>query len=134
MVGCGSASLGQQIRIVNPETRLPRLPGRWVRFGSRTECGPRLLAADRMITEQVFQAHLADSGEGPFLRTGDLGFIHEEELYVTGRLKDLIIIHGRNHYPQDIEHTVGQVPPGFGRRVWARLFQLLKMAKKNWSL
>ncbi|MGZ9236091.1 MAG: beta-ketoacyl synthase N-terminal-like domain-containing protein, partial [Anaerolineales bacterium] len=46
------------------------------------------------------------TGEGPFLRTGDLGFLNEGELYVTGRLKDLIIIHGSNHYPQDIELTV----------------------------
>ncbi|MEM7356876.1 MAG: condensation domain-containing protein, partial [Acidobacteriota bacterium] len=50
-------------------------------------------------------AHLADSRRGPFLRTGDLGFLHGEELFVTGRLKDLIILRGRNHYPQDFERT-----------------------------
>ena len=59
-------------------------------------------------TEQTFHAVIADTQEGPFLRTGDLGFIKEGELYVTGRLKDLIIIRGRNHYPQDIEWTVQQ--------------------------
>jgi len=57
-------------------------------------------------TTATFRAHLADSGDGPFLRTGDLGFLKDGELYVTGRLKDLIIIHGVNHYPQDIELTV----------------------------
>ena len=54
---------------------------------------------------------LADSGEGPFLRTGDLGFLKDGELFVTGRLKDLIIIGGRNLYPNDIELTVEQSHP-----------------------
>ncbi|PSO79193.1 MAG: AMP-dependent synthetase [Cyanobacteria bacterium QH_9_48_43] len=62
-------------------------------------------------TKQVFHAYLADTGEGPFLRTGDLGFIQAGELFVTGRLKDVIIIRGRNHYPQDIELTVERSHP-----------------------
>jgi acyl-CoA synthetase (AMP-forming)/AMP-acid ligase II len=57
-------------------------------------------------TEASFHATIAGSGEGPFLRTGDLGFFRADELFVTGRLKHLIIIDGRNHYPQDIEQTV----------------------------
>jgi acyl-CoA synthetase (AMP-forming)/AMP-acid ligase II len=57
-------------------------------------------------TEYTFAAHLADTGQGPFLRTGDLGFVLDGQLYVTGRIKDLIIIRGRNYYPQDIEQTV----------------------------
>ncbi|WP_392534212.1 amino acid adenylation domain-containing protein [Nostoc sp. C117] len=62
-------------------------------------------------TKETFQAYLADTGSGPFLRTGDLGFIRNEELFVTGRLKDVIIIRGRNHYPQDIELTVENSHP-----------------------
>ena len=58
-----------------------------------------------------YRAYLADSGEGPFLRTGDLGFLKDGELFVTGRLKDLIIIAGRNLYPHDIELTVEQSHP-----------------------
>jgi acyl-CoA synthetase (AMP-forming)/AMP-acid ligase II len=60
---------------------------------------------------QTFRAYIAETGEGPFLRTGDLGFWHHGELFVTGRIKDVIIIRGTNHYPQDIELTVEQCHP-----------------------
>src|SRR5438105_2751305 len=56
--------------------------------------------------ERTFKAFLSDTGEGPFLRTEDFGFIADGELYITGRIKDLVIIRGLNHYPQDIEWTV----------------------------
>ncbi|MBP6976896.1 MAG: AMP-binding protein [Bacteroidales bacterium] len=62
-------------------------------------------------TAGTFHAFTADTGEGPFLRTGDLGFIYEGELYVTGRLKDLIILRGRNYYPQDIEYLAENSHP-----------------------
>uniref|UniRef100_B8HKY7 AMP-dependent synthetase and ligase n=1 Tax=Cyanothece sp. (strain PCC 7425 / ATCC 29141) TaxID=395961 RepID=B8HKY7_CYAP4 len=62
-------------------------------------------------TELVFQAYLSDTGEGPFLRTGDLGVWLQGELYITGRLKDIIIIRGRNYYPQDFELTVQRSHP-----------------------
>jgi len=61
-------------------------------------------------TEETFRNYLTD-GQGPFLRTGDLGFLQDGELYVTGRLKDLIIIRGRNYYPQDLEFTVQESHP-----------------------
>src|SRR5205085_2933566 len=62
-------------------------------------------------TKTAFQAYIAGTGSGPFLRTGDLGFLHQGELYITGRHKDLIIVNGRNHYPQDIEFTAEQSHP-----------------------
>jgi acyl-CoA synthetase (AMP-forming)/AMP-acid ligase II len=69
-------------------------------------------------TERTFGARLADTGEGPFMRTGDLGFLRDGEVSVTGRIKDVIIIRGRNHYPQDIELTVERshaaLRPGHG--------------------
>ncbi len=57
-------------------------------------------------TKGTFQAYLSDTNEGPYLRTGDLGFLKRGELFVTGRLKDLIIVHGDNYYPEDIEYVV----------------------------
>lgn len=61
-------------------------------------------------TETTFRAHTT-GGDGPFLRTGDLAFVHEDEIYLCGRLKDVIIIRGQNHHPQDLEWVVGGVHP-----------------------
>ncbi|HEX5748905.1 MAG TPA: amino acid adenylation domain-containing protein [Archangium sp.] len=112
MVGCG-ASLGDQtVRIVDPETCEPCAPGHvgeiWVR-GASVARGYWERSDD---TARVFQARLAGSGEGPYLRTGDLGVLEGDELFVTGRRKDLLIIRGRNHYPQDLELTVERCDPG----------------------
>jgi acyl-CoA synthetase (AMP-forming)/AMP-acid ligase II len=67
-------------------------------------------------TENVFGAHLVDpspgTDEGPWLRTGDLGFISDDELFIMGRIKDLLIVRGRNHYPDDIEGTVQEITGG----------------------
>ena len=111
MIGCGQPLEDQEVRIVDPETREPCAPGRigeiWVR-GSSVARGYWARPED---SERVFQARLAGSGEGPFLRTGDLGVLDGGELFVTGRRKDLLIIRGRNHYPQDIELTVERSDP-----------------------
>lgn len=68
-------------------------------------------------TKRTFAGRIQDSDEGPFLRTGDLGFIHEDELFICGRLKDLIIIRGLNYYPQDIEASVESSHPAL--RKWS---------------
>jgi acyl-CoA synthetase (AMP-forming)/AMP-acid ligase II/alkylation response protein AidB-like acyl-CoA dehydrogenase/acyl carrier protein len=57
-------------------------------------------------TAETFQAYLSNTGEGPFLRTGDLGFFRNGRLYITGRIKEIIIVNGANYYPQDIEETI----------------------------
>src|SRR6266436_3572948 len=111
LVSCGIPFGEQKLVIVNPE--------------SLTECSPdevgEVWAAGQSVaagywnqpeaTAHTFHAHLAGDDEQTFLRTGDLGFLHDGELYVTGRLKDLIIIRGLNHYPQDIEQTAEQSHP-----------------------
>lgn len=64
-------------------------------------------------TQLAFHGFLVDTRDGPFLRTGDLGFVRRGQLFVTGRLKDLIIIRGRNYYPEDIEVTFDRADPSF---------------------
>ncbi|MUL35995.1 fatty acyl-AMP ligase [Gloeocapsopsis dulcis] len=111
IVSCGQSWLNQEIAIVDPDS-LTLCPANtvgeiWVSslsiaqgYWNRPE-----------ETEQTFHAYLADRSAGPFLRTGDLGFLHNDELFITGRIKDLIIIRGQNHYPQDIELTVDKSHP-----------------------
>jgi len=110
-VSSGSVPQGQKVVIVNPDTCVSCPPDR---VGEIWVSGPGIAQGywrKPAETQYTFRAHLADTGEGPFLRTGDLGFMHDSELFVIGRLKDLIIIRGRNHYPQDIELTVEQSHP-----------------------
>ena len=111
LVSCGRTMPGQKIVIVDPETLTLCPPGRigeiWI-AGQSVARGYWQLAQE---TASTFHAYLNDTGEGPFLRSGDLGFLRNGELFVTGRRKDLIIIRGRNHYPQDIEETAQRSHP-----------------------
>jgi acyl-CoA synthetase (AMP-forming)/AMP-acid ligase II/acyl carrier protein len=110
-VGCGKARDDGKIVIVDPQTlRLcpPGVVGEiWV-SGSSVARGYWDNPTD---TEQTFKARLSSTNEGPFLRTGDLGFYRREQLFVTGRLKDLINLRGVKHYPQDIERTAQDSHP-----------------------
>lgn len=106
LVGCGSNLPGQSIRIIEPSTGELCAPDR---VGEIWLSGPHIGGGYWQrpdASRETFQAHLASNGEGPFLRTGDLGFLHDSELYVTGRVKDVMIVRGVNYYPQDIEATV----------------------------
>lgn len=112
LVGCGPAGWGdEEVRIVNPETR---------RECAGDEVGEIWIAGSHVAagywgqpeqTAATFQAHIQDTEAGPFLRTGDLGFFYAGQLYIAGRLKDVIIIDGKNHYPQDVELTVEESHP-----------------------
>lgn len=104
-VSCGQSVPQQQIVIAHPETLSRCQPDE---VGEIWVSGPSIGQGywnRPQETEQTFHAFLKDTGSGPFLRTGDLGFLHNGELFITGRAKDLIIIRGRNLYPQDIELT-----------------------------
>jgi acyl-CoA synthetase (AMP-forming)/AMP-acid ligase II len=110
LVGCGRPWLGQQVVVADPQTRERHPEGS---VGEIWFAGPSVAAGywnRPSETEATFRAHLRD-GTGPFLRTGDLGFVDAGELFITGRIKDLIVIRGRNHYPEDIEATVQKVHP-----------------------
>ncbi|MGO1101833.1 fatty acyl-AMP ligase (plasmid) [Priestia megaterium] len=106
LVGCGMTWLDQKVEIVNTDSlskcALNEIGEIWVKgdsiakgyFGREQE------------TNYAFNNTVKDTNENGFLRTGDLGFFHEGQLFVTGRLKDVIVLRGKNHYPQDIELTV----------------------------
>lgn len=116
VVSCGPVAEGHEVAIVDPDRRLALPPDHvgeiWVR-------GPNVAAGylgqpDRSAA--TFAASIDGRLGEPFLRTGDLGFLHDGELYVTGRIKDLVIVAGRNLYPQDVEasarrghHLLGHV-------------------------
>jgi amino acid adenylation domain-containing protein len=109
-VGCGRAMLETKIAIVHPESSRRCAAGE---VGEICVAGPSVAGGywkRPAETARDFRACLSGTDE-TYLRTGDLGFIKDGELFVTGRLKDLIIIRGRNHYPQDIELTAEQSHP-----------------------
>lgn len=106
VVGCGMPVGDTRVVIAHPETQcrcaLQQVGEIWLSGASTTQG----YWNNSEETARTFGARLADTGEGPFLRTGDLGFVKDGEVFVTGRLKDLLIVRGRNHYPQDLERTV----------------------------
>src|SRR5215217_896440 len=107
-VSCGATLAEQRLLIVDPETKVPRAPGQvgeiWVSGGSVAQGYWRKPEQSK----ETFQARPVGAEEGPaYLRTGDLGLLLDEgQLVVTGRRKDLIILRGRNLYPQDVEAVV----------------------------
>ncbi|MBX3424069.1 MAG: aminotransferase class I/II-fold pyridoxal phosphate-dependent enzyme [Pirellulales bacterium] len=117
LVGSGGNLLDQTIVIADPDTFAPLGQDQ---VGEIWVSGPSVAVGYWKRPEQsqeTFGAKLRD-GRGPFLRTGDLGFLRKGELFVTGRLKDLIILRGVNYYPQDIEQSVQAaheaIAPGVG--------------------
>jgi len=110
LVGCGPVGRGTEVVIADPDT------GAELPAGAVGEIWVQGLAVasgywrQPEATQATFGARLRD-GRGPFMRTGDLGTRHEGHVVVTGRLKDLVILQGRNHYPQDLEATAEAAHP-----------------------
>ena len=110
IVSCGTPLPGLTVKIVDPEKHVALEPGRigeiWISGGSKC-----LGCWDNPeLTTKLFHARLVDDSpyDDGYLRTGDMGFFHDSELFVCGRIKDMIILRGQNHYPQDIETVVEQ--------------------------
>ena len=111
LVGCGYPWLDGKVIIVDPETgcKVQEHETGEIWIISSSVCRGYWNNPEK--TRQIFKAYTSDTKEGPFLKTGDLGFINNGHLYITGRIKDLIIICGINYYPQDIENTVENCHP-----------------------
>jgi acyl-CoA synthetase (AMP-forming)/AMP-acid ligase II/acyl carrier protein len=114
LMSCGGVVPGHDLLVVDPDRQTAVDDGHvgeiWLR-------GPSVAGGywrQPEATAESFGARLRP-GERPYLRTGDLGFLTDGQLYVTGRAKDLVIIRGRNHYPQDIERTVEECHPSLRR-------------------
>jgi acyl-CoA synthetase (AMP-forming)/AMP-acid ligase II len=111
LVSAGQPWLDQEVVVVDPITHVELAEGT---VGEIWVAGGNVAAGywnHPVETEETFGGVIEGSGGGRFLRTGDLGFMLDGELFVTGRIKDLIIIRGRNYYPQDIERTVSAADP-----------------------
>jgi thioester reductase-like protein len=108
IVSCGTPLAGLTVKIVDPEKHVALEPGRigeiWIAGGSKCPG----FWNNPELTLKLFHARLVDDSpyDDGYLRTGDMGFFHDGELFVCGRIKDMIILRGQNYYPQDIEAVV----------------------------
>ncbi|WP_144638562.1 fatty acyl-AMP ligase [Bordetella genomosp. 13] len=113
VVGCGAAVPGAGVAVVDPDSRVALPEGS---VGEIWVCGPHIPLEywnRPSASRETFHARLRGDASGQrYLRTGDLGYLNGGELYVTGRLKDMLVVRGRNLYPQDIELVAERAYPG----------------------
>ncbi|MGB7413567.1 MAG: AMP-binding protein, partial [Thermosynechococcaceae cyanobacterium] len=112
LVSCGRPWLDGTVAIANPDTLTPCPPNEIGEIWVATAGLGKGYWQQPELTQGTFHAIL-NTGEGPFLRTGDLGFMHNGNLFITGRRHDVLVFWGLNHYPNHIEHTANQLHPGF---------------------
>ncbi|HEU5378911.1 MAG TPA: MupA/Atu3671 family FMN-dependent luciferase-like monooxygenase, partial [Ktedonobacteraceae bacterium] len=108
LVSSGIATPDTQVRLVDPQTHLPCSTNEVGEIWINSLSVAAGYWGQQELSQQIFHAHLANDQATSFLRTGDLGFLLDDQLFVTGRLKEVMIIRGRNLYPQDIEQTIVQ--------------------------
>ncbi|MDD1515224.1 fatty acyl-AMP ligase [Priestia megaterium] len=106
LVGCGMTWLDQKVEIVNTDSLSKCASNEIGEIWVKGDSIAKGYFGRKQETNYAFNNTVKDTNENGFLRTGDLGFFHEGQLFVTGRLKDVIVLRGKNHYPQDIELTV----------------------------
>lgn len=106
LMGCGQWDASTRIAIVDPDTRLPCRPDGVGEIWVKSPVVARGYFNDTEQTDATFNGVLADTGEAGFLRTGDLGFLADSQLYVVGREKDVIAVNGKKHHCADIEATI----------------------------
>ena len=111
LVSSGAIDASARVEIVDPESRQPAAAERIGEIWLRSPSVARGYWGAVEASERTFKAKLADSEEGPFLRTGDLGFVENGQLFISGRLKDLIIVRGRKLHPEDIELSLERCDP-----------------------
>jgi len=113
VVSCGSPVATEEVRVVDPVTHRPQPPGRVGEIWMRGQSLADGYWCKQAATESTYRV-TSPGDPTPFLRTGDLGVHHDGELYITGRLKEVLIVRGRNLYPHDIEHELRTHHPELG--------------------
>ncbi len=115
LVGSGTIIADQKVKIVHPDTRRLCEEGKVGEIWLSSPSVAKGYWDKEKLTKEIFNAYILHTNsnpneeDGPYLRTGDMGFMHEGELYLSGRLKEMMIINGANHFPQDVERTIQAV-------------------------
>lgn len=114
MVSCGPPALNTVVKIIDPATGIECAPDRIGEVWVQSESVSSGYWKRPEENARTFGATLNDDTDGqPYMRTGDLGFLDQGELFITGRIKDMIIVGGENYYPQDAEWKIEQAHPAF---------------------
>lgn len=130
LVSSGVIATGADVRIVDPNTHVECVDGKVGEIWVNSPSVAQGYWNKPSFSESVFRAAIKGQDEKTYMRTGDLGFLWENELFVTGRIKEMIIVAGRNHYPQDIEHSLQSCNPVF-RKGCGAAFAVLDQGKEQ---